>query len=79
MTIQLPESKQFTNPNNGNVLNTDKFRVHRIIDSPARKCVYAYNATVGRIKVQALSDAAYDSPQWTNESFVAALSAQLCA
>ena len=79
MIIELPTVTQITNPNNGNVLNVDKFKVHRIIDSPSKKSVYAYNNVIGRVKVTALSDAAYDNPQWTNESFIAALSAQLTA
>jgi hypothetical protein len=51
--------------------------IQSVQDNVAEKTVYVYCSDLGRIKVNDLSDANYDNPQWTNESLLDALTKQL--
>lgn len=58
------------------VKNFSEVVIEKIVDEPATKTVSVFVTEFGLIKVDALSDANYDKPQWTNESLVQAVREQ---
>ena len=47
--------------------------VEKIIDSPEHKTVEVFISSIGLVKLNDLSDANYDNPQWNNESLTRAV------
>jgi len=47
--------------------------VEKIIDSPEHKTVEVFISSIGLVKLNDLSDANYDNPQWNNESLMRAV------
>ena len=49
--------------------------IERIVDIPAEQSVYVFLGELGRVKLDALSDANYNNPPWSDQMVIDAATA----
>ena len=72
MTVTFNQPKTFTTLSRESK-QFSSVVVERIADLPIRKIIRIYITEIGFVRLDALSDNAYDNPQWTNEMIIEAV------